>query len=384
MNILSGENQSEPKCKKLLYGICGIGNGHINRQLPIINHFAANNDIVIFAYGESYKFFSRHFAIHPMVSVQRVAVPYLAGGRSGIDFQASAARPENLNQNFEAINYRAMDEAEKLIGKPDLVISDYEPICAQYAYAYNAPLVTIDQQSKYLHGNFPDIDGQSCRDEIMRLRMFFPKADQRIATSFFGVKPKPKPDEMVEMYPAILKDQIVNLRKSFAGRANEILVYLSSQQAVEQSLAEIGDICGAQKNAVFNIFAPTNALKGNDVEPNSRVKVYPHGDSAFYSVLQSSNAIITTAGHTLMSEAMHLNMPVYAMPFALYEQQMHAQIITQNGFGVSHHSVDGKVLADFIERIPQFTKAIEEDSETLLRGPSQQAIIESIEKRFLK
>jgi hypothetical protein len=43
---------------------------------------------------------------------------------------------------------------QELIGKPDLVISDYEPISAQYAYASGTPLVTIDQQSKYLVGDY--------------------------------------------------------------------------------------------------------------------------------------------------------------------------------------------------------------------------------------
>jgi hypothetical protein len=52
--------------------------------------------------------------------------------RDGLSFVRS------LGQSNEAIA-KALDK----LGKPDLVVTDYEPISAQVAYATQAPLVTI-------------------------------------------------------------------------------------------------------------------------------------------------------------------------------------------------------------------------------------------------
>jgi uncharacterized protein (TIGR00661 family) len=364
---------------KIVFGVCGIGNGHTNRQLPLIEYFARKAQMVIFGYGESYKYFSRKFEGSTSVKVIPVEVPFYVGNRQGLDFKATAHHPAN-QKDFEAINNIALDEAQNFLGSPHLVVSDYEPVCAQYAYIYNAPLVTIDQQSKYLWGDFPDLGETSCNDEIARLRKFFPKAAKRIATSFFDVKPKDKPDEAVKMYPVILKDEITSLRRETGRRTNLILLYLSSQQPFGQSLKEIVDICETQEETDIHIFAPEKIIKGSQTA-GKRVKIYRHGDAAFYSTLKSCTGIVSTAGHTLLSEAMHLGIPVYAIPFKeLYEQQMNAKVINDNGFGISHHCIDETRISEFVQQTSSFMRAIKEDCEVLLRGSSQQAIIKELEK----
>ncbi|EKD92723.1 MAG: hypothetical protein ACD_28C00350G0001, partial [uncultured bacterium] len=220
-------------------------------------------------------------------------------------------------------------------------------------------------------------------DEIARLRLFFPKAAERIATSFFDVTPKNQPDERVEMVPCVLKDDITSLRRDTSRRTRSILLYLSSQQPFGQSLNEITELCAAQKDTTFHLFAPGKTLETLPATAEN-VHLYRHGDSSFYSVIQQCSGIVTTAGHTLLSEAMHLEIPVYAIPFALYEQQMNARVIAQNGFGISHTSIDEPHLSEFIEGLPDFTTAIHQDRFALLRGPSQQTIIQHLEQKFLR
>src|SRR5262249_32980078 len=147
------------------------------------------------------------------VTVARVAVPFYASNKDGIDFNASAKRPEN-QQDFVAINAAAMAVAEQKIGKPDLVVSDYEPVSAQYAYAQGANLVTVDQQSKYLVGEFPEIlNGQGYKNEVQMLRMFFPRAEERLACSFFRVARKVQPAEEVELVPPVLNDAVAGVTR---------------------------------------------------------------------------------------------------------------------------------------------------------------------------
>ncbi|HEU0051036.1 MAG TPA: glycosyltransferase family protein [Patescibacteria group bacterium] len=357
--------------KKILYGISGIGNGHANRQAPIIEHFSRTSRMMIFAYQESYRHYAEQFKKNRSVTVVPVDVPFWAGNRKGLDFLATVGL--NKGKDFLEINCKAMAQAEKQIGRPDLVITDYEPVCAQYAYAMNAPLVTLDQQSKYLIGDFPhQLGGQTYEDEIVRLSMFFPKADARIACSFFQVKEKKDIDKKVLIFPSTLKESITLLKRK-PSKYTSILVYLSSQRAFVQSFDEVVRICDKYPDAEFHLF-----VKGADTisaPKNSRVRIYEHGDPRFYKILETCSGIISTAGHMLLSEAMYLGIPVYAIPLAVYEQQMNAYVIDQNGFGISHPKVEKKKVREFVKNLAAYEKNIENDQAVLLREPGQQKII---------
>lgn len=368
---------------KILYGISGIGFGHTYRQLPIIEHFSRRAKMVIFAYGASYDFYAPYFKNLHNVKVLRVAVPFFAGNKSGLDFSATAISPQNRGQDFLTINCAALNQVSKILGKPDLVISDYEPTCAQYAYTKNVPLVTIDQQSKYLCGDFPAaLHGYAYQDEIERLHMFFPRADARIACSFFRAPIKAGGDR-VSVFPPIIKESVLKMRHNRLEHSDSILIYISSARKFIQSPAEIGRILTAQKNAHFHIFMhPADADILRKIS-SPIISVYKHGDKHFNDILQKCLGIVASAGHSLLSEAMYLGIPVYAIPVSPYEQHMNARIIEKNGFGMSSLRLTPKKLARFIKNIPRFRNAIKQDKTILLRGAGQEKIIRFLTRHFL-
>lgn len=370
---------------KILYGVCGIGLGHTFRQLPLIERLALHNRIVIFAYGESLRFFTKHFANHPRVSVEHVSVPFYVGDRNGLDFAATAQRAATSEQNHLGINCAAMAAAQKQLGKPDLVISDYEPVCAQYAYATGAQLVTIDQQSKYLIGDFaPDLRGESYNDEVARLRMFFPQVHTRIACSFFAV-PQPKDGYRmaVTVRPPILKPELRDMQRKPKQDGNSILVYVSSQQAFVQPMTEVVRALTAQKGCEFHAFLPQVDTALEEELRSSNVRLYKHGDTAFNGVLEQCTGMITTGGHSLLSEAMHLGIPAYVVPLPVYEQQMNAHVVGSNGFGVSHTQVAEAEVRKFLADLPLFAAAIKADRKVLLRGCGASSIIHFLRHTFL-
>jgi uncharacterized protein (TIGR00661 family) len=363
------------KKPSILWGICGIGNGHTYRQLPLLERYLPIARIVVFAYGESYGFYRRLTAGRPDVAVLRVSVPFYAGGRDGLDFEATARRAEN-RRDGELTNHRAMAEAQRRIGTPDLVVSDYEPVSARYAYAHGAPLVTIDQQSKYLVGDFPDrLGGQGYGDEVMRLRLFFPRADRRLAFSFFKVPRKPGARETVTVLPPVLNDAVLRIRRGAGSDRTSLLVYLSSQQPFRQSLREVLSICRSFPGADFHLFG-----RGMPDRSAGNVTLYEHGDPRFHRVLAACGGIVGTAGHTLLSEAMHLGIPVYAVPLPLYEQRMNARVIHENGFGISHPRLDRRRLAAFLRDLPRHEAAIRADRKVLLRGSGRSAVFRCLDR----
>ena len=162
--------------------------------------------------------------------------------------------------------------AQKIIGKPDLVISDYEPISAQYAYAHRAPLITIDQQSKYLSSAFPEQIGEySLLDERMRLRMFFPVAESRIACSFFTIPHGEKTDEKVLSFPSLIRDEVIKMKRKSAGKKRSVLVYLSINKRLHQSVSAIEDVLAKHEDTIFHLFVPTNSKASTG---RKNVKIY--------------------------------------------------------------------------------------------------------------
>lgn len=369
--------------KKILYGVCGISNGHTYRQLPTLDHLAKSNKVMVFAYGDSLRFFSSHFANHKNVKVVEVAVPYYVGSRTGVDFDASAKLAAESGVDYIGINNRALGAAYRYLGKADLVISDYEPVCAQYAYAYTVPLLTIDQQSKYLSGDFPDeLNNQTYVDEVVRLRMFFPVASARIACSFFKVA-ELQNAEKVLCCPPVLRKELSSIKSSSKREANKILVYLTAQKGLKQSLPNLIDVLSTQKNVNFYVFTSKGAL-AEKLNLPSNIKLREHGDGEFQTLLRTCSGIIATAGHGLLSEAMYLGIPVLALPLPLYEQQMNAEVISKNRFGISSQALTSKILNTFINELPSFAENIEKDNSVLLRGDGQSIIINFIEKNYLR
>ncbi len=364
---------------KVLYGICGLGNGHTYRQLPVVEHFAHIAEVIIFAHDNSYIVYLEKFKDNPSVKVVEVAIPFYVGDKNGINFSASAESPVNKKNIFQ-INCAALDRAHKELGKPDLVISDYESVSAQYAYAHDVPLVTIDQQSKYLCGEFPEeVGGFTFKDEIERLHMFFPKVHTRIACSFFKVPQLPKKDT-VQLFPPTLKKSVLSMKRN--PKNNSIVVYISSAREFGQTPEEIIALCTEQKIGEFHIFLGQETPKIPKEGLRKGINVYTHGDPRFDEVIQECTGIISTAGHSLLSEAMYLGIPVYAIPVSPYEQHMNAYVIDSNGFGISHPKIDKEKLSYFIENIPKFANNISSDTEVLMRGIGQEEIIKFLEKNF--
>lgn len=164
---------------------------------------------------------------------------------------------------------------------------------------------------------------------------------------------------------------------------NSILVYISSARPFSQSPLAIAKVLQKQADTKFDIFLGEGELYLAKDFLNSNLRFHTHGDQSFYNVLRSCTGIISTAGHSLLSEAMYLGIPVYAIPVEPYEQQMNAYVIDQNGFGISHPNLDNERLAYFVENIKNFEDVIKKDSKILLRGQGQKEIIDFLEHKFL-
>jgi uncharacterized protein (TIGR00661 family) len=377
------------KNNKLIFGVCGIGRGHIYRQLPIISHFAKTSKVVIFAFGESYIFYKDFFVNNRNVKVFLVVVPWLHGGDVGINYQKTSSEPFNKKNNFISQNFATMEKAyEFFAGKPDLVVSDYEPISAQYSYSLNVPLITIDQQSKYFYDGYPDqLDSLSFVEERARLNLFFPKANTRIACSFFQ-PPSNKitySDFKITIMPPVIRNNVAKLKTTEQGLPNQVLVYLSPYSSFVQNASEVLTILAKFPKHTFHLFVSKKSdfAKTKQQLPKN-IKIYFHDDGEFFNVLRSVGSAICTAGHMFISEMMFLNKPIYTIPLQTYEQKYNAKIIEDNGFGIARPKIHFTALRDFLVGITKFRHNIMSNKNILLNKEIGQVQIINLIEKMLK
>lgn len=377
-----GPQERRMSQKKILFGICGIGNGHSNREMTILRHLLeCGHRIMVFTYGEGLSFFKEKFPTEPNLTVVPVANPYYVGSSRGLEFEKTALSEKNKVE-FNTINSLAMHKAVQEFGRPDLVISDYEMVAAQYAYAKSAPLVTLDQQSKYLVGSFPELlHDTSSLDEVERLHLFFPKAAKRIAVSFFKV-PQTHGSDVTILGPMI-RPEIIAAYGTKPSINPSIVVYVTAQQLGDQPIDEWIDTIRSVLPNTFeaHFFLPKRVeLPASD----DRLYFYHHGAACFDSCLARAHGVVTTAGHTLLSEALYLEKPVLALPLPLYEQQLGAHIIDIGGFGISEQNLTAFGLSTFLSNLDLYSYNIRNDQKLLIKEPGNAHVIEILEELLEK
>ena len=355
---------------KIVLGVCGFGLGHSVRQRPILEGLLARgHDVVLVTNDQSYDFFTRHF---PHVRNMRVYVPVIHTTPHGLDFGATANDPRNAQPEAHRAFWNACGEIERRFGAPDLVISDYDMVSAQIAYLFGVPLVTLDQQSKLLGYECPTIDAFTSDEHRMRLGYFFPKAAARFATSFFTLDYALVDEYPVTIIPPILgrdvKDQLA------APVDRYVTVYLSAASHIEQSPDELFALFGQFTDHRFVCFVDADATHIPD-----NVTLKPNSRADFLDCLRQSAAVISTAGHNLITEALYLNVPMFLLPFHHYEQQLNARIIADAGLGCSASTLTTANLRAFFDNLDVYRQRRRESAGTYDRFDGDTVFLDMVE-----
>ncbi len=331
--------------KKILVGICGIGNGHINRQICAIKELLKNNYEVLVA-TEADKIQTIKERLEN-VKVIELNIPWIVCNEKGFDFKETLNKYNNIDL-FKKYLELGIKIEEELNGKPDLVISDYEPNVAQYAYATGIPLITMEQQSKFLYLDELDLNNYSIKEEIYRINYFFPKYDKKIISSFFPININD--NKVIQVSPIIS-----NLNKESI-KDNFIIVYLSPYSDSDK-YDKLIDIIGNIRDINFKVYSKNyekyiNKFKYSNV-------MFSNFNNEFKKDMSQSSALITTGGHQLISEAISIELPLYVMPLNTYEQHYNAYMVNKYELGTNKYITESNII-DFINNREKYRKNIKE------------------------
>ena len=352
-------------------GICGIGYGHSSRQLVLADAMRSRgHNIVIIAYGTAVDLFRRN-----KYTVYEVIPPFLRGNGARLIF-TNIIR-DNAPRFARALitNGRA---AKAILREhhPDIFITDYEPISAWMAYCFRKPLVTVDQQSKFRFFPFSAINGFDPREERQRQSVFFPWAAKRFVTSFYKI-PLGTDSPSISLIPPLIAPDV------YAAPIRDdrlFLVYLSRYfgETIGQDYMALQAIFAKFSSHAFHIYA---AKREHSQRSPSNVKFFELDRVSFINDLARSTGVISTGGHTLISEALTLGKPLLVLPLATFDQHYCAHFIESHGLGITSDHVDCSILATFIGATEKFRRNINASDHIMLDRNAVDIIITYLERR---
>lgn len=355
----------------IVIGVCGIGYGHVIRQQSIIDELNPLHRIVVLTFGANCTFIKK---LYPDIKVYEVSVPWIYSSSRGIQLGRTARH--NRGKEFLTHNFKVYEKVMEYFGGPiDIAISDYEPCTAQLAYMTDTRLVTVDQQSKYLGYQMPPIGCYSRIEERARLGLFFPMAHKRIAMSFHEIEEEADPDFHVKIVPAVIRKDMANfVAGSNRGR---ICVYLSPHSDVSQGVDSVLATLGRFSHYEFEVYAPkARPISRSAVKSNIRYCGF--SEDGFARSVLAAEAVITTAGHTLIAELIHLKKPVYAVPLGTYDQQYCAQKIESLCFGEHHQGVTSGALRAFLNKLDDYRHSLDIGKGTLVQYGDRNSVLRAL------
>lgn len=322
------------KVRRIIYGVSGEGSGHSSRALEIGRHLVAQGHVVkMVSYDRGYRNLAESFDVLEIeglhiVSEQNRVRPLKTVWHNLRRARRGWQRLQALRQLFREF-------------KPDYVLTDFEPTTAWLAKLSGIPLISVDNQHRmrYMKYQAPISLWWSRMVAVMVIRLMIPTPLAALATTFYQ---GPVTNPRLHLFPPLLRREVLACEPE---QGDHFLVY------VTRHFGRLVEVLGAFPEQRFVVYgsAPIDL-------PN--VECRPFSRDGFLDDLRTCRAVVATAGFTLISEAIYLGKPYFAMPLAgQFEQQLNALFLEDMGIGRRITRVNRDTFQRFLLDLPALTDA---------------------------
>lgn len=303
---------------RILYGIQGTGHGHVVRSRAIVRELKAHgHEVHCILSARQPGSFPGMEDFEPC-TLFRGFTGFASGGK--IDNVRTVAHLR-LGRFFRDV--RSFDG-----GDFDLAITDFEPLTGWIARRRRLPSIGIGHLYAFCYPMPLPFRSLPAR---LLLRAFVPvytPVETAVGVNWhhFGSPILP---------PTIPAD----LAPDREARENKILVYLPGER--EQDLVSFFRPLDGYEIFVYRGSGPPRE--------DGNLRFRPHDREGFLGDLFESSAVVTHAGFSLASEALHLGKKVLLRPLkGQPEQQLNARIFARLGLGSVMRRLDPAVLRDWL------------------------------------
>lgn len=277
---------------RIIYGVAGQGFGHSARSHEVISHLIKQgHKVLVLTYGQALAIMKKDFDI--------IEIPGLGLHYDENILKYGTTVYENAYKIFSGGKKWTKLFKKTKEFKPQIVITDFEPISAGLAHLQRLPLISFNNQHQMTNTEIK-IPTKYKKDLLAAkviTKSFVWGAKAYLITSFFKTKITKK---QTFLFPPVVRERV---RKMKPLDKNFILVYQTD--SFDYIIPELEKMTKYN----FKIFSKRpKYLKEKNIE------YFPHDPEKFLHALKDCRALIATAGLSLISEALWLNKPYFALP----------------------------------------------------------------------
>lgn len=347
---------------KIIYGVAGEGFGHSSRSHLIGQRLLdAGHDVMFVGYKKSLSYLGQYFG-------ERVREIF------GLSFAYEDGRvdkSETLKRNLLNLpeGNRQNDELFKRHFEPfgpELVISDFEPFSAWWAWRNRVPFISIDHEHvlTLCELEHPQKNWFSRLTSSIVTRCYYVGAVAYVIINFYRT---PLRINEAVLAPPVVRDVVRGLE---ASDGEHILFYTTTGKGREE-LQELLGRFASQKFFVYGF--DESGESGNCVFKERSTE-------GFLRDLGSCRGVAASAGFSLISECLFLKKKMLVLPLAgQYEQIINGHYIEKLGLGLSAEKLDERVLGRFLDQLD----APMPDDERIL-WPDNERFFETLQETFNK
>ncbi|MBU2523404.1 MAG: hypothetical protein KKE23_03900 [Nanoarchaeota archaeon] len=325
---------------RILYGVSGEGSGHATRSKVVIEHLQREHEVKVITYGRGYSLLKDQFNAEEVYGFNLIYGRKIKKGKTVMN---------NLTRLIKEFpeTFRNIRRIMKTF-KPDIIISDFEPISSLISFFSGIPLISIDNQHMLTNCKieYPKKYRNNFFLSNFIVKAYLARADYFLITSFYHPEIIQSKKEKTFLFPPILGKGVLKLKP---GNGNFILAYLT----------------GKEDNEIFNELKKINEkviIYGlNRDEKLGNIQLKKFSEKYFLNDLANCKFVIATAGLSLISEALHLKKPLLTIPIGdHFEQIANAYYLQKLGYGEFHEKLNEEKVLSFKQSIKNYKKKLEE------------------------
>lgn len=321
---------------RILYGVSGEGSGHATRSKEILNTLTKKHKVKVLAYGKSYDFLKDSFDTHGIYGLH---LYYRAGT---VDYLKTAL--DNLRRLPAELGgtMRKVDGLVKRF-KPQIVISDFEPVSGLIARFNRLPLISLDNQHIFTNCRieYPRRFRKEALINKLVIAAYLPKITETLITCFYHPEILKK---NTWLFPPILRGKVL---KQSPSKGRHILVYQTASG--DNSIAGVLKKCPGE----FLFYGCNREAR------DGNVRYRKFSEDGFIKDLASCRAVIANGGLSLMTEALYFGKPVLSVPIAgQFEQIANAYYLDKLGYGKYVRALTAPAVRNFIAKLASYEREL--------------------------
>jgi uncharacterized protein (TIGR00661 family) len=348
----------------IFYSMMGEGRGHATRVRGLVEHLRPRHRLVLFASNDAYALLAPRY--HDAADVEVRQIP-------GLQFRYSNGRMSLPKTLLAGLGFRRRMEAmlDPLVRcldaeRPDLVLTDFEPLLPRAAVRSGLPYLSVDHQHFLLTYDLSSLPLRlRAHARALRpfVRLFHRWQCHTIVSAFFFPPLRPRAAGVTQA-GIFLRPEV---RSAAPTEGGFVLSYVRKQ--VAPAVLEALHSCGKEVRVYGLGSRPSEG----------RLSFHPIDEGRFVDDLANCECLIAGAGNQLLGEALYLGKPVLAIPESRHhEQRINSHFLEQLGGGraVFVEALEPGDIRQFLRQVDRFRANIQNARSCLDGLPAAAAVID--------